>query len=215
MIRIPCRNGLLFLSIISHTLVCLLAAQQLQDHLQTQTDWQHNFGLRDNKETAIGKMFGILLVENKHHEIGYLAAFSGKIANSNHLPNFVPPVFDMLEEGGFFIIGQTEINQINDHIKHLESHSDIAVCRQILDAEKDQAETEIATHRASIIEGRKGRKQQRLIGKETLTKEGFIQLKEQLSKQSIQQNNQLRDLNSYWTARIEQAESPLINYSMK
>lgn len=30
--------------------LCLLAAKQLQKHLKTQLDWQHNFGLTNDKK---------------------------------------------------------------------------------------------------------------------------------------------------------------------
>ena len=52
--------------------LCLLAAQELQQHLENQTDWQHDFNVT-------GKMFGVLLVQNTQGELGYLSAFSGKI----------------------------------------------------------------------------------------------------------------------------------------
>ena len=50
---------------------------------------------------VIGKMFGVLVCENQKGELGYLWAFSGKLAGVNHLPYFVPTVFDMLDENGF------------------------------------------------------------------------------------------------------------------
>ncbi len=83
--------------------LCKIAASELQNYLQTQTDWEHNFGLDDSQSgMIIGKMFGVLVVQNQNNELGYLAAFSGKLAESNQLPYFVPTVFDMLEEDGFF-----------------------------------------------------------------------------------------------------------------
>ena len=39
--------------------LCVLAAEQLQRHLETQTQWQHNFGLFDDPTNIIGKMFGV------------------------------------------------------------------------------------------------------------------------------------------------------------
>ena len=75
--------------------LCSMASQHLQTYLANQTDWIHNFGLTNVvEEQIIGKMFGVLIVENKNKEIGYLAAFSGKLAGKNHHPKFVPPVFD-------------------------------------------------------------------------------------------------------------------------
>ncbi len=186
--------------------LCLLAARELQSHLATQTQWQHNFGLIGNTDTAIGKMFGVLLVQNKQGEIGYLAAFSGKLADKNNLPNFVPPVFDMLAEDSFFLAGQAEINLINQQIKKLEANPQIAVLEVKLESEKDAASHDIKAHRQLMIEGRKTRKARRAEAEQTLDLDGFSQYKETLSRESIQEKNQLRDLNIYWDARIHNAE---------
>ena len=44
----------------------LLAAKELQHHLETQTDWEHNFGIDPTKKgLVIGKMFGVLMVQNQ------------------------------------------------------------------------------------------------------------------------------------------------------
>lgn len=55
----------------------VLAAQALQEHLKTQKEWHHNFGLTPDEEgLEIGKMFGVLVVQNRQNELGYLWAFS-------------------------------------------------------------------------------------------------------------------------------------------
>lgn len=195
--------------------LCLLAAKELQAHLVSQTQWQHNFGLSGDTDTAIGKMFGVLLVQNKQGELGYLAAFSGKLADKNHLPNFVPPVFDMLAEEGFFLAGQAEINKINEQIKNLENNPQIPVLELALKSEKNLASTDIQTHRQLMIDGRKARKARRLEAQQILSSEEFLQCKEQLSQQSIQDKNQRRDLNLYWEARIHNAERQLDQLTAK
>lgn len=102
--------------------LCLLAASELQLHLQHQQEWQHNFGLSDNMEgEVIGKMFGVLVVRTEAGELGYLAAFSGKLAGGNHHAKFVPPVFDGLAEGGFVNEGMTKLTQINAAINSPET----------------------------------------------------------------------------------------------
>lgn len=101
--------------------LCLLASSQLQVYLSDQKEWEHNFGLKDGKEgVIIGKMFGVLVVKTEQNKIGYLAAFSGKLASGNHHSKFVPPVFDMLTEGSFLNKGMTELTSINQKIKVLE-----------------------------------------------------------------------------------------------
>ena len=45
----------------------------------------YNLELLKMKLIQSGKMFGVLLVQNSKNEIGYLAAFSGKLSGVNHL----------------------------------------------------------------------------------------------------------------------------------
>ena len=158
--------------------LCLLAAQELQEHLKTQQEWQHNFGISGDKENAIGKMFGVLLVQNKHNEIGYLAAFSGKLAGQNHLPEFVPPVFDMLAKDSFFLTQQIEINLINEQIEILKNNPQLAVLTATLQAEIDTSQRQLAAHREKIITGRKFRKAQRDAAEIELNADDLLKLKE-------------------------------------
>jgi tRNA pseudouridine32 synthase/23S rRNA pseudouridine746 synthase len=97
------------------------AAYDLQEYLKTQTDWHHNFGLSQGQPGAvIGKMFGVLVVKSTADEIGYLAAFSGKLAGGNQHTKFVPPVFDGLTDQSFVNEGMRALTRINLDIKSLE-----------------------------------------------------------------------------------------------
>lgn len=104
--------------------ISLLAVEKLQDYLLNQCDFTHNFGL-DTVQTGtiIGKMFGVLVVKNEDNELGYLAAFSGKLAGRNQHLKFVPPVFDTLQEDSFLTEGMIKLLEINRDIKHLESQN--------------------------------------------------------------------------------------------
>ncbi len=97
------------------------AANELQQELKS-TAIEHNFGFsKSEKSSPIGKMFGVLVVQNLDGELGYLAAFSGKLGNKNHHPGFVPPVFDILESGSFFLEGEKEVSAINFQITTIET----------------------------------------------------------------------------------------------
>lgn len=103
--------------------LCLIASEELQRYLKTQKSWSHNFGLAQdfaNEGTIIGKMFGVLVVQTEKGEVGYLTAFSGKLAGGNHHPTFVPPVFDSLTENSFLNEGMAELSRINQQIEQLE-----------------------------------------------------------------------------------------------
>ncbi len=189
--------------------LCVLAAKELQNHLKTQQEWQHNFGLTGDKEAAIGKMFGVLLVENKQGEIGYLSAFSGKLAGTNHLPTFVPPVFDMLVEEGFFKKQEIVINRLNKQIEALENNSPILAAEISLKTEQDAASVQIKAHRTLMIAGRKQRKVQRIAAESVLNTDDFLQLNKQLGRESIAHKKQLKALTQHWSKRVQQAEATL------
>lgn len=188
--------------------LCVLAAEELQAHLANQTDWQHNFGLTGDTDTAIGKMFGVLLVENQDGEIGYLSAFSGKMADQNLLPGFVPPVFDMLAEDSFFLTGQKEINQLTTEIKALEADPALAECKALLTSETQAAEQALQAHRSNMVEGRKVRKAKRAASAE-MTPDERNALKKQLSQESVIEKLQLRDLKLYWESRLAELQAAL------
>lgn len=98
--------------------ICKIAAIELQDFLQINTqDWIHNFGTDSKKNSlAKGKMFGVLVVRNTQNDLGYLAAFSGKIADEKHPFGFVPSVFDVSTDDFFINKGMGELTQISHEI---------------------------------------------------------------------------------------------------
>ncbi|MDQ3192243.1 MAG: pseudouridylate synthase [Bacteroidota bacterium] len=101
--------------------LCLLASKELQNYIINQKEWKHNFGLiKGSTGAIIGKMFGVLVVKTKQDEIGYLAAFSGKLAGSYNHSRFVPPIFDSLTKDSFLNVGMNELSRINQEISMLE-----------------------------------------------------------------------------------------------
>ena len=103
----------------------LLAAERLQSHLRQQTQWQHNFGLTPGAEgPVIGKMFGVLVVRTEQGALGYLSAFSGKLAGGNYHSGFVPPLYDGVDEQGFLTAGMRQLSRISEEIKVLEASGD-------------------------------------------------------------------------------------------
>ena len=134
----------------------IIAANELQNYLKTQTDFEHNFGLDEKqKGLQIGKMFGVLVVQNQNDELGHLWAFSGKLAESNHHPKFVPTVYDMLDDNGYFKKEEVILNQYNAEIEALEQNHHYLSAIQHLEQTKLQAEKEISTQKEKIKLGKK------------------------------------------------------------
>jgi len=186
--------------------LCLLACKELQNHLENQKDWKHNFGLNKADEDSNGKMFGVLLVQNKEGEIGYLAAFSGKLAGANHHSKFVPPIFDMLTEEGFFKQGQIELSSIHEQVRALEKKPKLVEAQKFLKAETDQSLNNIEEQRILIRANRKVRKEQRLKAEKELNTEEYHSLIEQLSKVSVREKLQLEALKRLAKEKINEAQ---------
>ncbi|WP_414932471.1 pseudouridine synthase [Vibrio europaeus] len=188
--------------------LCVLATQQLQRHLTVQQAWHHDFGIDGNPE-GTGKMFGVLLVQSPEGEIGYFSAFSGKIADQNLLPGFVPPVFDMLAEESFFRTDLAEITQLNQAVKVEQSNPELLQLKEALSQlEQGYAEAE-QDQRDAIIRGRAKRKEQREQGEANLDSSQLDALLVELSKESVAEKNVLKYLKLEWEERIAGLSSKL------
>ena len=189
----------------------ILAAKELQDYIQTQNNWQHNFGLNDNKN-GIGKMFGVLVVQNADNELGYLAAFSGKLAGGNHHERFVPPVFDILEEEGFFILEEQNINLINREIEKLENAEAFTQLKTQLIKAQEQAKEEAAQLKQQVKKAKAARDIRRQEAKTSLSPTDFDALQVVLNNESVYLYFQLKDLSKIWKWRLSEIKQQLDVY---
>ena len=188
----------------------VLAAQELQAHLQTQTEWEHNFGLEIGKKgMVIGKMFGVLVVQNQEGEMGYLSAFSGKLGESNHHKGFVPPVFDMLTEGSFFNVGIVRLNAINHKIKELEEASDYIACQQKVASDQLLSVKEIQEAKQAIKTAKAIRRKLRVEQIDILSIEDYKALGARLVRESIASKINLKQLIDNWKKKLAENEATL------
>lgn len=168
--------------------LCILAAKEVQSYLTRQTTWKD--------ELRQGKMFGVLIVQTEHGEIGYLAAFSGILAGKNLHPFFVPPVYDLLQPQGFFKIEEENISSINRNIRQLENDKAYAALSAELARTIQSAENILATAKAQLKEAKTAREQRR---KE---KELNAQEEAELIRESQFQKAEYKRLERSWKARI-------------
>lgn len=185
----------------------ILAANQLQNYLETQTDFVHNFGLNTNENgLPIGKMFGVMVVKNHQDSLGFLAAFSGKLADSNDIKGFVPTLYNTLHEVGFYKKGEATLNAINGEIETLESTTVLQEATENLIKTKANYEAELKALKAEIKIAKQQRNEQREALKSKLSTEANEALLENLNKQSINYQIRLKHLKLYWEAQINHAE---------
>lgn len=93
--------------------LCILAAEEVKKYLAAHPEW--------HEEISKGKMFGVLVCENTNKERGFLAAFSGTLDRKTQHAYFVPPVYDLMEEGSYFKKEEAEISQINKQLEESDS----------------------------------------------------------------------------------------------
>nr|WP_294861996.1 RluA family pseudouridine synthase [uncultured Fluviicola sp.] len=183
--------------------LALLAIDQLQEYLSTQTELNHNFGLDSEQDgLIIGKMFGVLVVEDKEGELGFLTAFSGKLADSNDHDYFVPPVFDILDSEGFFRKEEIVINDMTIEIAELEKNEDYLKTKNELEQVVIAYREELQKYKKEIKAAKAERKQTRENSK-NLSPSDLEALLEDLRKQSIREQYFLKDFTDAHKKKIE------------
>ena len=185
-----------------------LASNELQNQIENQTDWKHDFD-------HIGKMFGVLIVKKDNGEIGYLSAFSGKLADCNLIKGFVPPVFDMLTENSFYLEGEKEINKLNETLKILESRPELLTAIQELKQAKLQSMNEIRAQKQRIKLGKEERKSIRDQARVDLEEFDARALREELNQESIREKLQLRNLSNFWKEEIAKKQVTVKQYTLE
>ena len=188
----------------------ILAAKNLQKYLESQTDFVHNFGLNPNQQgLVVGKMFGVMVVKNSQNTLGYLAAFSGKLADSNHIKGFVPTLYNTLNEAGFYKKGEAELNIINAQIELLENAQELKTAqKKVLDHKIAFAEA-IKGLKAEIKSEKQHRNQQREASKDSMNADAYQEFIETLNQQSIGYQIRLKHLKKDREQRIQEAEAYL------
>jgi tRNA pseudouridine32 synthase/23S rRNA pseudouridine746 synthase len=193
--------------------LAIKAAEELQDYLKTQTDFKHNFGINQNEEgLEIGKMFGVLVVQTESNKLGYLAAFSGKLAGHNDHDYFVPPIFNMLTADSFYLKEEQEINLINEELQEREENSTYKHLKSEFLQAKEQSERVISELRETMRIRKKERKLKRQEAKSSMSTEEYNLLLEKLSNESIKSKFDLRDLTQKWDQKLSAIDDELTKY---
>jgi tRNA pseudouridine32 synthase/23S rRNA pseudouridine746 synthase len=196
--------------------LCKIATEELQNYLQTQTDFEHNFGLDTAKKgLTIGKMFGVLVVKNPENEIGYIAAVSGKLAEKNIHKKFVPPVFDMLTKDSYFLKEEAFLNNINQEIKILESTTEYLKLKKLLKTENKNSKIDIKEKKIALKEAKKKRDIRRIKAQMELKLEAYAAFEETLSKESLEAKYYFNNVTRFWEHTLNAIKEKLSIFTNK
>ena len=190
-----------------------IAATELQHYLETQTDLDHNFGLYADREGVVdGKMFGVLVVLDTVGKLGYLSAFSGKLAGSNDHPRFVPPVFDMLHHDSFFSKEIVRIDTISARIREIEKDKNYQHLKLEIEKLSAQSLREETIFRDQLKSNKASRKQVREEQKNNLSQQDYDVLEAELIRYSLHDKHQLKVLINNWKQILEEARTGLAQF---
>ena len=193
--------------------LAVLAVEELQHKLENFGP-SHNFGLNPNHSgPVIGKMFGVLVVKNQQGNLGYLQAFSGKLAGENNHSGFVPPVFDMLTTESFFLQEERELNKLNDSISKLENSDELKVAKREYSDFKSKTEHELHLLKTLIKANKILRKIQR---DNAVGSDSEIQtLLENLRKESIKEQYHLKEFSKQSKKKLLELQEKLSAFEQK
>lgn len=182
--------------------LCQIAADELKNYISNHFGSEFDF--------KIGKMFGVLVVEDDEGKLGYLSGFSGKLNNSNQYPRFVPPVFDMLDDDGFYRNGERQLNQINQKIEVLKNLPEYTELNNNLEKYSLESVLEISAFKKQMKLNKSDRKQLREIKKQQLNNQDYQEFEKELIRQSNLDQFKFKILKRSWKREIdrmtEQAE---------
>jgi tRNA pseudouridine32 synthase/23S rRNA pseudouridine746 synthase len=186
-------------------LLAKIATTELQEYLENQTDFEHNFGLKTTlKSLAVGKMFGVLVVKNKQNQLGYLTAFSGKLADKSLPEIFVPPIFNMRTTGSFYIKGELEIDGINTQLGILKKDKKYLYLKKLVKKTSEEIENDLAFQRKRMKLFRTDRKVQKKRAITVLSAAEQEQLTKKLTQESYNNQFFLKELQEYYQVKLEE-----------
>ena len=193
-----------------------IAVRELQEYLENQKDFQHDFGLQDSKNsTAIGKMFGVLVVQNKFDEIGYLTAFSGKLGDNSLPEKFVPPVFNMRAEGSFYVKGETELDKINQEISALKKDETFISLHKSVKKRFQDIEEDLAFQRKKMKILKSERKNRKKTLVNHLSEIDFQILCNKLAQESFNDQFFFKELKEYYESDLHEKLRKLAHFEEK
>ena len=176
--------------------LCIVAAEHVKEHLASHPEWK--------TELDKGKMMGVLVVE-KDGSIGYIAAFSGNICHGNNHSFFVPAVYDLLAEKGFFRPEEDNISAINRLINEELKSEHRNHILQTLAKEEAEAKQEIAAYKLMMKEAKAKRDALRNEGADTTA----------LIAESQFQKAELKRIQARWQQSIDTIKEDLAQSDRK
>jgi tRNA pseudouridine32 synthase/23S rRNA pseudouridine746 synthase len=148
-------------------------------------------------------MFGVLVVKDSLGNLGWLAAYSGKLSEEPQ-GYFVPPVADIHAAQSFYKKGEAELNDMSAAIAALEE--DLKRTARKKSNSRSPRRNQRALKRkgrAALKEAKKARQKYREAVRPTVSAEDFEGICERLASESIQGQLAFKHSSKEWLAEQE------------
>lgn len=193
-----------------------IATKELQTYLEKQTDFVHNFGLYNDKNNdSIGKMFGVLVVKKAGNTLGYITAFSGKLADKSLPKIFVPPIFNMRTEGSFYIRGEKKIEEIGAEIQLLKKDKTYISLKKLVKKISKEIEEDLATQRKKMKTSKLARRLRKKEANTNLDETNFDIFNKKLTQESYNDQFFYKELQEYYSYKVEENNNLLADLENK
>ena len=193
-----------------------IATKELQTYLEKQTDFVHNFGLYNDKNNdSIGKMFGVLVVKKADNTLGYITAFSGKLADKSLPKIFVPPIFNMRTEGSFYIRGEKKIEEIGAEIQLLKKDKTYISLKKLVKKISKEIEEDLATQRKKMKTSKLARRLRKKEANTNLDETNFDIFNKKLTQESYNDQFFYKELQEYYSYKVEENNNLLADLENK
>jgi tRNA pseudouridine32 synthase / 23S rRNA pseudouridine746 synthase len=192
--------------------LAIVAARELQAHIESQTEWAYDFG-RERADTY-GKMFGVLVVESAEMGFGYLSAFSGNLAGATILNRFVPPVYNRLQDDGFFRTCEALVEAATEQIRVLSHDPEFTKLRDLETRLIADGDREIAALALAATGAKADRRIVRERAAATLPEAELSVVGERLNSESADWAFRLKDLKRQWRRKREANRLALAGYQL-
>ena len=193
-----------------------IATKELQTYLENQTDFIHDFGLHNGEKSySIGKMFGVLVVKKVDNTLGYIAAFSGKLADKSLPDIFVPPIFNMRTEGSFYIQGEKKIEEIGAEIQLLKKDKTYLSLKKSVQKLSKKIEEDLATQRKKMKTSKLARRLRKKEARADLDDNNFEIFSKKLTQESYNDQFFYKELQEYYSYKVEENNNLLADLENK
>ncbi len=194
--------------------LAIAASHQLQQYLETQTDWHHDFGIENsNDPTVMGKMFGVLIVKNPKGQLGFLQSFSGIIGKQTRLPLFVPPIFDRLQPGFSYKEKEKEIMAINKELLEIQANKEYLETKNEFQIWESQNKELLKNAKTQLKHAKKLRQKERKLAIDQLSETAYQQLHEKHQVESRKTDFEYKTLASQYQTELAERKDKLNFYT--